>query len=173
SRGIGPAYEDKIGRRGIRMCDLLGDRDALAHEVRENVHARNQIIKESTLDWKPLFDQLVAHGERLRPWVGDVSLFLAKLRAADGNVMYEGAQASCATRRASTVSTPSRSPSSTCSTACRTCASARGTGRRRVCSRNFRRICARSPTPSPCTRRCLAGPAQRAASPGLRRFLRR
>src|ERR1700704_3256491 len=80
SRGIGPAYEDKIGRRGIRICDLLGDREALAHEVRENVHARNQIIKESTLDWKPVFDQFVAHGERLRPWVGDVSLYLAQAR---------------------------------------------------------------------------------------------
>ena len=34
SRGIGPAYEDKIGRRGIRVCDLLGDREALATEVR-------------------------------------------------------------------------------------------------------------------------------------------
>ncbi len=70
SRGIGPAYEDKIGRRGIRICDLLGDREALAQEVRENVHARNQIIKESTLDWKPVFDQLVAYGERLRPMGG-------------------------------------------------------------------------------------------------------
>ena len=93
SRGIGPAYEDKIGRRGIRICDLLGDREALAHEVRENVHARNQIIKESTLDWRPVFDQLVAYGDRLRPMVGDVSLFLAKGRAEDRNVMYEGAQA--------------------------------------------------------------------------------
>ena len=74
SRGIGPAYEDKIGRRGIRVCDLLGDRDALAEEVRENVSARNRIIKDSTLDWKPVFDQLVAYGERMRPWVGDVSL---------------------------------------------------------------------------------------------------
>ena len=34
SRGIGPAYEDKVGRRGIRLTDLLGDRDALAQEVR-------------------------------------------------------------------------------------------------------------------------------------------
>ena len=93
SRGIGPAYEDKIGRRGIRMCDLLGDRDALAEEVRENVHARNQIIKDSTLDWKPLFDQLVSYGERLRPWIGDVSLFLARLRVEDRSVMFEGAQA--------------------------------------------------------------------------------
>jgi adenylosuccinate synthase len=93
SRGIGPAYEDKIGRRGIRICDLIGDRDALAQEVRENVHARNQIIKESTLDWKPVLDQFVAHGERLRPWVGDVSLYLAQARADGRSVMFEGAQA--------------------------------------------------------------------------------
>ncbi|MGE3404616.1 MAG: adenylosuccinate synthase [Vicinamibacterales bacterium] len=93
SRGIGPAYEDKIGRRGIRICDLLGDREALAQEVRENVHARNQIIKDSTLDWKPLFDQMVAYGERIRPWAGDVSLFLAGLVARGQRVMYEGAQA--------------------------------------------------------------------------------
>jgi len=93
SRGIGPAYEDKIGRRGIRICDLLGDRDALAQEVRENVHARNQIIKDSTLDWKPVFEQMLAYGERMRPWVGDVSLFLASAIAQGDRVLFEGAQA--------------------------------------------------------------------------------
>src|SRR6187397_2086624 len=93
SRGIGPAYEDKIGRRGIRVCDLLGDRDALAEEVRENVSARNRIIKESTLDWKPVFDQVVAAGERMRPWVADVSLALHRLMSEGKNVMFEGAQA--------------------------------------------------------------------------------
>lgn len=93
SRGIGPAYEDKIGRRGIRICDLLGDRTALAAEIRENVHARNQIIKESTLDWKPLLDQCVAYGERLQPWVADVSLVLADMMKAGKSVMFEGAQA--------------------------------------------------------------------------------
>ena len=93
SRGIGPAYEDKIGRRGIRVCDLLGDRVALQEEVRENVHARNRIIKDTTLDWKPLFDQVIAHGERMRPWVGDVSLFLAGLMKEGKAVMFEGAQA--------------------------------------------------------------------------------
>ena len=93
SRGIGPAYEDKIGRRGIRVCDLLGDRDALATEVRENVSARNRIIKETTLDWKPVFDQLLAYGERMRPWVGDVSLFLATQVAGGRRIMFEGAQA--------------------------------------------------------------------------------
>ena len=93
TRGIGPAYEDKIGRRGIRVCDLLGDRDALAEEVRENVSARNHIIKDSTLDWKPVFDQIVAAGERMRPWVTDVSLALDRMMAAGKAVMFEGAQA--------------------------------------------------------------------------------
>jgi adenylosuccinate synthase len=93
SRGIGPAYEDKIGRRGIRVCDLLGDREALAQEVRENVSARNRMIIDSTLDWKPLFDQVVAFGERMRPWVADVSLHIAQTMAAGKSVMFEGAQA--------------------------------------------------------------------------------
>ena len=93
SRGIGPAYEDKIGRRGIRICDLLGDRAALQEDVRENVNARNHIIKDSTLDWKPLFDQLLTYGERIRPWVADCSLFLARTIKEGKNVMFEGAQA--------------------------------------------------------------------------------
>jgi adenylosuccinate synthase len=93
SRGIGPAYEDKIGRRGIRVCDLLGDRTALADEVRENVSARNRMIKDSTLDWKPVFDQVVAFGERMRPWVADVSLSLHAMMAEGRAIMFEGAQA--------------------------------------------------------------------------------
>ena len=93
SRGIGPAYEDKIGRRGIRICDLLGDRAALEGEVRENVSARNRIIKDSTLDWKPLFEQMLAYGERIRPWAADVSLFLARTMKEGKAVMFEGAQA--------------------------------------------------------------------------------
>jgi adenylosuccinate synthase len=93
SRGIGPAYEDKIGRRGIRVCDLLGDRGALAEEVRENVSARNRMIKDSTLDWTPVFEQMVDFGERMRPWVGDCSLFLHDLMKRGEPVMFEGAQA--------------------------------------------------------------------------------
>jgi adenylosuccinate synthase len=92
SRGIGPAYEDKIGRRGIRVCDLV-DRQALADEVRENVHARNQIIKDSTLDWKTVYDDLLEAGERLRRWSGDVSLYLADAMADGRRVLFEGAQA--------------------------------------------------------------------------------
>jgi len=91
SRGIGPAYEDKIGRRGIRVCDLL-DASGLEQEIRENVQARNRLIRESTLDWRPLLDQMLAYGARLRPWVADVSLFLARTSAAGKSILFEGAQ---------------------------------------------------------------------------------
>jgi adenylosuccinate synthase len=91
SRGIGPAYEDKIGRRGIRVCDLV-DTQALADEVRENVSARNRIIKDSTLDWKPVYDQLLAFGTRMRRWTGDVSLVLDEARKKGQRILIEGAQ---------------------------------------------------------------------------------
>jgi adenylosuccinate synthase len=91
SRGIGPAYEDKIGRRGIRICDLA-DHAALEVEVRENVQARNRLIKDNTLDWRPLFDQLVEYGARMKPWVADVSLYLAQANAAGRPILFEGAQ---------------------------------------------------------------------------------
>src|SRR6266446_8818836 len=76
SRGIGPAYEDKIARRGIRVCDL-NDPAELEQNVRDNVLARNRLVHDSTMDWKPVFDRLLGYGQRLRPWVRDVSLMLA------------------------------------------------------------------------------------------------
>jgi adenylosuccinate synthase len=91
SRGIGPAYEDKIGRRGIRICDLA-DPASLEQQVRENVQARNRLVGDSVLDWKPLFDHLVRQGERLRPWVTDVSFYLWQAIREGRSVMFEGAQ---------------------------------------------------------------------------------
>ncbi|HVH29811.1 MAG TPA: adenylosuccinate synthase [Vicinamibacterales bacterium] len=91
SRGIGPAYEDKIARRGIRVCDLL-DAKGLEQNVRDNVMARNRLVQDSTMDWRAVFDQLMVHGERLRPWVRDVSLMLAEAMGAGQTVLFEGAQ---------------------------------------------------------------------------------
>src|SRR5574338_1481308 len=71
SRGIGPAYEDKIARRGVRIGDLANV-EALAEAVRDNVSARNRLVQDSTMDWRPVFEQMVKYGERLRPWVRDV-----------------------------------------------------------------------------------------------------
>src|SRR5919108_3328772 len=91
SRGIGPAYEDKVARRGIRVGDLANPA-ALEEAVRHNVEARNRLIPESTMDWRQVLDGLLKAWTRMSPWVTDVSLFLARARQAGRAVMFEGAQ---------------------------------------------------------------------------------
>jgi adenylosuccinate synthase len=91
SRGIGPAYEDKIARRGIRVGDLASP-SALEEAVRHNVEARNRLIPESTMDWRQVLDDLARAWTRMAPLVSDVSLFLARARAAGKAIMFEGAQ---------------------------------------------------------------------------------
>ncbi|HEX5473092.1 MAG TPA: adenylosuccinate synthase [Vicinamibacterales bacterium] len=91
SRGIGPAYEDKIARRGIRVGDLANP-DTLAEAVRHNVDARNRLIPESTMDADQVLEELRQAWQRMAPWVTDVSLFLARARAAGRSIMFEGAQ---------------------------------------------------------------------------------
>jgi adenylosuccinate synthase len=91
SRGIGPAYEDKIARRGVRVGDLANPA-ALAEAVRHNVDARNRIIAESRMDAAQVLADLAAAWQRMAPWVADVSLFLARARGAGRPIMFEGAQ---------------------------------------------------------------------------------
>jgi adenylosuccinate synthase len=91
SRGIGPAYEDKIARRGIRVGDLA-DPAALEQAVRDNVAARNRVVQDSTMAWEPVLAQLLTYAERLKPWVRDVSLMLSEAAQAGKSVLFEGAQ---------------------------------------------------------------------------------
>ena len=91
SRGIGPAYEDKIARRGVRVGDLANT-EALRSAVRHNVDARNRLIGDSVMDADQVLAELGAAWARMRPWVADVSLFLSRARAAGKSIMFEGAQ---------------------------------------------------------------------------------
>ena len=91
SRGIGPAYEDKIGRRGIRVGDLA-DPKALEDNVRDNVVARNRLVQDSHMEWQTVLHQLLEIGARLRPLVRDVSLLLAEAMRAGQSILFEGAQ---------------------------------------------------------------------------------
>ncbi len=94
SRGIGPAYEDKISRRGVRVGDLASSSlDAtLADAIRENVAARNRVIGDTTVDWRLVLEDLVRAWDRLKPWVADVSLFVDRAVRAGRPIMFEGAQ---------------------------------------------------------------------------------
>jgi adenylosuccinate synthase len=91
SRGIGPAYEDKIARRGVRVGDLANT-DSLEEAVQQNVAARNRLIADSTMDWRQVLVELKTAWTRMAPWVADVSLFLARAREAGRSIMFEGAQ---------------------------------------------------------------------------------
>src|SRR3954464_6926588 len=86
SRGIGPAYEDKIARPGVRVGDLA-NADALAEAIRHNVDARNRIIGGTAMDAGQVLADLRRAWVRMAPWVTDVSLFLARARAAGRPIM--------------------------------------------------------------------------------------
>ena len=94
SRGIGPAYEDKIGRRGIRVGDLAdkSDNGPLVSAVRENVEARNRLVGNTDMQWADLVADLRTMWVRLQPLVADVSLYVNEAMKAGKRVMFEGAQ---------------------------------------------------------------------------------
>jgi adenylosuccinate synthase len=91
SRGIGPAYEDKIARRGIRVGDL-NDPKGLEENVRDNVTARNRLFQDNTMEWRTVLDDLLKHADRLRPMIRDVSMLLAEATRRGDSIMFEGAQ---------------------------------------------------------------------------------
>ena len=94
-RGIGPAYEDKVARRALRVADLF-QRDRFAAKLGEVLDFHNFVLQryfpQPPVDFQRTLDDLLAYLERLRPLVLDVTLALAQLRAAGANVMFEGAQ---------------------------------------------------------------------------------
>src|SRR5262249_44547815 len=94
SRGIGPAYEDKVARRGIRIGDLAdaSNDGPLARAVRENVEARNRLAGNTEMAWKDVLADLRASWTRLKPLVGDVSICVNRAMANGQCVLFEGAQ---------------------------------------------------------------------------------
>lgn len=94
-RGIGPAYEDKVARRGIRVGEML-DGDHFAERLREVMDYHNfaleHFFKAETLDFAKVLDESLAHVEQIRPMVCDVAAELHKLRQDGRNVLFEGAQ---------------------------------------------------------------------------------
>jgi adenylosuccinate synthase len=94
-RGIGPAYEDKVARRALRVADLF-QRERFAAKLGEVLDFHNFVLqhyfKLPPVDFQATLDALLAQGERIKPLVIDVTLELARLRAAGADVMFEGAQ---------------------------------------------------------------------------------
>ena len=94
-RGIGPAYEDKVGRRGIRLMDLI-DRELFARKLREYLEENNFILEkllgEKPFTFEEIYDQYCGYAEILRKYVADTSLILYRDIKEGKKLLFEGAQ---------------------------------------------------------------------------------
>jgi len=94
-RGIGPAYEDKVARRAVRVADLF-QRDRLAARLGEILDYHNFVLSRyfsaEVVEFQPLLNELVALAGRVAPLVEDVSESLKAEMRRGGNIMFEGAQ---------------------------------------------------------------------------------
>jgi adenylosuccinate synthase len=94
-RGIGPAYEDKVARRAVRVADLF-HRDRFASKLGEILDFHNFALQhyygQPPVDFQKTLDTQLAMAERIAPLVTDVTRALEELRAASANVLFEGAQ---------------------------------------------------------------------------------
>ena len=94
-RGIGPAYEDKVSRRALRVADLFQPA-RFATKLGEILEFHNFVLQHyfrlPPVDFQQILDAHLAAAERIRPLVVDVTLELQRLRARGANVMFEGAQ---------------------------------------------------------------------------------
>lgn len=96
-RGIGPAYEDKVARRGLRLADLM-NAERFEVKLREVMKYHNFVLKNyyqaEEVDVDAMLAEALEMAEQLRPLVADVTAILHKMRKNGDSIMFEGAQGS-------------------------------------------------------------------------------
>ncbi|BBB30986.1 adenylosuccinate synthase [Neptunomonas japonica] len=96
-RGIGPAYEDKVARRGLRLSDLM-NAERFEAKLREVMKYHNFVLKNyyqaEEVDVDSMLAEALEMAEQLRPMVADVTAILHKMRKNGESIMFEGAQGS-------------------------------------------------------------------------------
>ncbi len=94
-RGIGPCYEDKVARRGVRVGELM-DAELFATRLRDVLDYHNFVLENyyrfEPFDYTQVLDQALQQAESLRPMIGDVPAKLHQLRQQGEKIMFEGAQ---------------------------------------------------------------------------------
>ena len=94
-KGIGPAYEDKVARRALRVQDLKHP-DRFAKKLKELLELHNfaltGYLKGSALEFQPIFDQAMKAAEQILPMLADVGVKIHGHTLAGGSVLFEGAQ---------------------------------------------------------------------------------
>jgi adenylosuccinate synthase len=94
SRGIGPAYQDKVARFGIRMGEFVQP-ERFRHRLQEVLAYKNRLLQmhgEDALDFEALYAQYSAYADRIRPFVRDTEAIVQKAVEAGQRVLFEGAQ---------------------------------------------------------------------------------
>ncbi len=96
-RGIGPAYEDKVARRGLRVGDMF-NREQFALKLKELMDYHNFMLtsfyKEDAVDYEDTLAKAIAWADEIEPMVDDVTGVLHSTRENGDNIMFEGAQGS-------------------------------------------------------------------------------
>ena len=96
-RGIGPAYEDKVARRGLRLGDVL-DADRFAARLQTVMGYHNfqltEYYKAEAVAYQTVLDETLAMAKQLRPMIADVTSMLHGYRERGANILFEGAQGS-------------------------------------------------------------------------------
>jgi adenylosuccinate synthase len=94
-RGIGPAYEDKIARRALRVQDLKYP-ERFAKKLKDLLdlhnHVLTQYLNAPALDFQAIYDEAMQHAEQIKPMMADVSRELNDAHKAGANLLFEGAQ---------------------------------------------------------------------------------
>ena len=94
-KGIGPCYQDKVARNGIRMADLL-DKEVFEQKLRENLALKNRLFEKfyevEGLNFEDIFEEYYAYGQQLAGYVTDTSKVLNDILDEGGKVLFEGAQ---------------------------------------------------------------------------------
>jgi len=94
-RGIGPAYEDKMSRRGIRMVDLL-DQDVLRDKLQINLEEKNfyltNYLQDEGFSFQEIYDQYRALAEKITSYVANTSFLVNQMIEQGKDVLFEGAQ---------------------------------------------------------------------------------
>ncbi len=94
SRGIGPAYEDKMARRGLRVCDLL-DPPLFREKAQRVIAEKNAFARGAygaSLDFSGAIDETLRFGEKIRGYIADTSTLLNNALDHGRSVLFEGAQ---------------------------------------------------------------------------------
>jgi len=94
SLGIGPSYEDKVARCGIRAGDLL-DLEVFREKLVTNLAEKNALFRSAgfpAVDWEEVYAEFAGHASRISQYIGDVSLLLHQKMREGKSVLFEGAQ---------------------------------------------------------------------------------